>query len=419
MAVITTTTLSDSVAALYQSAFVMAMRNRYIYSQEPLAYVPPQGIIGAGNRGSAVYIPMYHRLKPSITAISQTADVTPVTFGDNVVTITPDMYGQAVQLSQKLSLEAFSDVEKAAAENVARDAADTRDRLARAKACWGNVVKYGGDATSRITLESSATTKDELAFANWLTAVAHLTGNDQPKLSDAAGVGAIISHQTYADQIDDGTIILVGEYSAGAYPFILNGEIGTHIAGVRVIVSDFAKVYHAAGTSLAGADGGPTTAALGTSGASQGGTTLETNATISSLGLGDYLAIGTVETSTAVADQPENESVYVTAGTNSTSITIVGAGPNGGFLFDHAAATPVTGHYQVHASLFFTRDALGMVYTNDDGLGPDGLIIPPEKTGLLKQFNTLAWKGFWGFGLMSENRVLRHEGVPLRPKLGA
>lgn len=418
MAVVTTSILSNSVQALYQSAYVMAMRNKYVYSQAPLAYTPPQGVIRMGNRGTSVNIPFYHRLLGSTAAISETADVTPVTFADSLVTVTPYQYGQAVQISQKLSLTAFSDVERAAAENVARDAAETRDRLARAQACWGSMKAYGGDATSRITLESSATVKDELAYADWLEAVAFLAGNDAPKLSDAAGVGAIISHQTYADQLEDGVIILVGEYSAGAYPFILNGEIGTHIGGVRVIVSDFAKVYHSAGTSGYGADGGPTTDVIGAAGVAQGATAIVTANAVSSLGVGDYIAIGTVETSTAVADQAQNETVYVTGGTNSTTITIVGGGPNGGLVHAHAAATPVTGHYQVHASLFFSAEALAMVYTNDDGLGPDGKIIPPENTGLLKQFNTMGWTGFWGFGRTAENRLYRHEGVPLRFKIG-
>lgn len=413
MAVVTTSILSDSVQALYQAAYVMAMRNRYVYSQAPLAFTPPQGVIGMGNRGSSINIPIYHRLLPSTAALSETADVTPVTFGDNLVTITPDLYGQAVQLSQKLSLTAFSDVERAAAENIARDAADTRDRLARVAALGGAMVSYGGDATSRITLESS-TVKDELAYGDWLEAVAFLSGNDAPKLSDPAGVGAIISHQTYADQIDDGTIILVGEYSAGAYPFLLNYEIGTHIAGVRVIKSDFAKVYHGAGTS----GPGPTSGAVGTSVAA-GATTLTLDSALSSLTLGDYLAIGTVETSTAVADQAGTETVYYSGGTsNSTTLYIVGGGPNGGFVHNHDAAAVVNANYQVHASLFFTAEALGMAYTNDDGLGPDGKIIPPENTGLLKQFNTLGWSGFWGFGRIAENRLYRHEGVPLRWKIG-
>jgi hypothetical protein len=59
-----------------------------------------------------------------------------------------------------------------------------------------------------------------------------------------------------------------------------------------------------------------------------------------------------------------------------------------------------------------------MAYTNDDGLGPDGIIYPPEQTGLLKQFNTIGWKGFWGFGRMGENRIYRVEHVASRYRLG-
>jgi hypothetical protein len=152
MAVMHAGVATNSVQALYQSAYVMAARRNYVYSQAPLAWTPPQGVIGMGNRGSAVNLPIYNRFTPSITALSCTADVTPVTFNDGLATVTPDIYGQAVQVFQKLSLEAFTDIERAAAENVGEAMADVRDRLARIQACSGAVVAFGGDATTRATV---------------------------------------------------------------------------------------------------------------------------------------------------------------------------------------------------------------------------------------------------------------------------
>jgi hypothetical protein len=46
------------------------------------------------------------------------------------------------------------------------------------------------------------------------------------------------------------------------------------------------------------------------------------------------------------------------------------------------------------------------------------VIYPPEVTGLAKQFNTLAWKGFWGFGRISENRLVRFEHAVTRQRIG-
>jgi hypothetical protein len=232
-------------------------------------------------------------------------------------------------------------------------------------------------------------------------------------LSDPAGVAAIISHQTYADQIDDGTLILVGEYSAGAYPFLLNYEIGTHIAGVRVIKSDFAKVFHGAGASIVG---GLEATVVDTTAMVAGATFLDLPGTMTSGVVGDYIAVGTIET-TAVGDPIVTETVMILS-TGNSAVPIVGGSPNGGFVFDHAAGVAVTAGTQVHAALFMTAEALAMVYTNDDGLGPDGLIIPPENTGLLKQFNSLGYKHFLGFGRMSENRLFRVEHEPSRYKIG-
>lgn len=403
--------VSNSVQALYQSAFIMEARRRYVYSQAPLAYTPPDGVIGMGNRGTSLKLPIYYRLQPTITALSCTADVTPIVFTDGLATITPDIYGQAVQVFQKLSLTAFTDIEAAAARNVAEDAADVRDRLARIQACSGAVVSFGGDATTRLTVGGGASAY-ELGFADWLDAVAFLKGPRNPMLPDPAGVAAIISHQTYADQLEDGVIMLAGEYSAGAYPFLFNYEIGTHIAGVRVIVSDFAKVFHGAGAS-----GAMKATVVDVGAMVAGATALPLAATVASGAIGDYIAIGTVE-ATGVADPLITETVLFLGATNSTTPSIAGGGPNGGTVYAHASGVAVTHSAQVHAAVFMTAEALSMVYTNDDGLGPDGLIIPPENTGLLKQFNTMGWKGFWGFGRPSENRLYRVEHEPSRVKIG-
>jgi hypothetical protein len=254
-----------------------------------------------------------------------------------------------------------------------------------------------------------------MGYADWIDAVAFLKGSRAPMLSDGAGVAAIISHQTYADQIDDGTLILVGEYSAGAYPFLLNYEIGTHIAGVRVIVSDFAKIFHAAGAHNENA---ANSTVLGSSTALvAGATSMGLIATLTTCVLGSYLAVGTLE-ATGVADPLITETVMLIGATNSTTQAILGGGPNGGFIYPHDAAAKITSHAQVHAAVFMTAEALAMVYTNDDGLGPDGLIIPPENTGLLKQFNSMGYKHFLGFGRTAENRLYRVEHEPSRTKIG-
>lgn len=410
MAVLHAGVLSNSVQALYQAAFVMAMRRDYVYSQAPITYTPEQGVIGAGNRGNALNIPIYHRLPVNTSALSCTADITPRTFTDNLVSVTPDMYGDAVQIFQKLSIEAFTDVERVAMENVARQAAETRDYLARSAAVAGSMVMFGGDATTRAGV-STASTTDELAFGDFLDAIGFLSGNGAAKIPGPfSGYGTILSRQAYLDQIEDGNIILVGEYG-GKPEILMNGEIGAHIAGVRMIVSDFAKVFHGAGAS--GAVSSLTLSAAHTAGT----TTLGTTTALSTATVNTYLVVGAQE-STANGENPIVETVFMTGGTGTTSVTIVGGGPNGGLIFAHSSAEYVQQAGQVHTATFFGAEALAMVYTNDDGLGPDGIVYPPEVTGIAKQFNTVAWKGFWGFGRVAENRLVRFEHAVTRQRIG-
>ena len=90
-------------------------------------------------------------------------------------------------------------------------------------------------------------------------------------------------------------------------------------------------------------------------------------------------------------------------------IGIVGAGVNGGCMYAHSSGSKVHVKGDVQGSVFVGADSLGMVYSNEDGLGPEGKIILPEVTGILHQFNNVGWSGFWGFGISAESRLVRVE----------
>lgn len=417
MAVVQTGTWSNSIQGqLLTADYIMAMRKNYIYSQAPLAYSPPQAVIAAGNRASSIAIPVHFELVPAVTAISQTADVTPVTVPDAIVSVSADMYGNVVQLAQKLEITATPDVRRIAAEQIARNAAESIDYLARTQAIAAPAQVLGGDATARSAL-SAASSTDEIRYANFVDAKVFLDGARAPKIGGAmAGYACIVHPAVSADVLEDGTVILLAEYQKA--DMLLNGEIGTHMAGVRLIESNNAKVYHGSGSSIGAAF--PTTN-LSTA-CSPGDTAIYINTGNASAVVGYYFSVGTQESSTA-GEQKDTETVLLSglnssAAASASTLQIVGGGANGGLLYAHASGVALYNNYQVHATVFMGAESLIKVYTTDEGMGPDGIVYPPERTGLLKQWQSFGWKVYTGFGRVAGNRIFVVEHAASRQFIG-
>ena len=399
----TSASVPNSIQALYDAEFIEAARREYVYSQN--AFILPKPM-SAGSQGGSILVPMYHDLPVANTAISRVADVTPVTFRDSSVVVTPDGYGNAVQLGWYVDLTAFTDLGRVAAERVGRNAAETVDYLGRSAAIAGNVVAFGGDATARANV-SEASSTDELRPVDFFNAVDFHEGN--PKIGGPGnGIGAIMRQAVVNDIIQDANVILVAQY--GQRPELLfNGELGMEMGGTRLINSNFGKIFAGAGASGAASSG------ILQSAANAGATQIVTTAALSSVAEGDYFTVGTVE-STANGEQSLTETVRFTGTTGSSNMSIIGKGPNGGLLYDHSSAAPVTHARQVHGVVFLCADAILKTYHTE--VGQDGRLVPPERTGLLKQFNSMGWFWFGGFARVAENRLYRVECAASQYTLG-
>jgi N4-gp56 family major capsid protein len=411
MAVQVTGGSTAAIQQILQAAFEVGVREQFIYSQSPLAMVPPGGVIARGNNYSSLALDFFHELPVDSSAISETADIVPSTFTISQVTVSAAPYARAVQLSKPLEFQATPDVVGAAGGIVARNAARTIDYLARSQAVSGNTVFFGGDAATRATI-SPASTSDELAFSNFQDVSAFLDAAPRlPGVGSGVGTGiaGILRKAIVADLMEDGTLILLGERSA-PNSFLLNGEIGGHVGGVRIIESNFAKIFSGAGSSLAG-----NVTSL-QSAAAPGSTSLGYSSAGSSDAIGDYLTIGAIE-STANGENPIAEVVFRSGGTTgTTAANVVGAGANGGLKYAHAAGEAVTHANQVYASVFMGMDALMKVYAGE--WLENGEVLPPEVSGLAKQFNTMAWHWYGGYARKAENRLVRIEHAGSRFSLG-
>lgn len=386
MAVTTTTTLSNSVQIKYQAEYILAAKQMLYYDQ--LSYnVEKANMI----KGSSIKVPFYFDLPPNVTTVPQTSDITPRTMADTLVEFTPYLYGDAVQLSEQLRRTAFTDVEKAAAALVGRQAGKSVDYLARTAATQGTWVRYGGSATSRATCDA---VNDQLAYSDFITSASFLSDMGAEPVSNGKFL-VVLGHPVLKDILEDSVVQALASYQKGE--IILNGEIGT-LGGVKIVVTNWAKRFYGAGAAN---DSIATTVA--TTAIVPGATTFRAAAD-TSISVGDWLTFGSIESSTT--EYPETELVQVVSG-SSSPFTITGGGANGGFKFAHAIGDSIKDNDTVHAVCFYGAKSIGKVFSPDTG--NLGKVLPPKTTGMLDQFLTLPWKWFGGYNRTAENRMLRVE----------
>lgn len=401
MAVTGTADLVQSLKEVVDVTYDLAVPLNYVYAQPPITQVPAGGVLAPGSRWSSLAIPFYSPLVPANTARSEIADIAAVALEDSEVTITPSLYGNAVQLSLALQKRATPDVMRVASQLISENAGKSIDFLARTAAVGGRGVTYG-IGSSRDAVTSAGQITDLLLN----TAAAYLSG--APRLAGGGrGLAAIMRNVVVTDLAETASIILVGQNRDVIEPILL-GEVGQMISGVRIIESEHAKVFHGAGASLA-----MTTENISAA-AAAGQTTLGIN-TVGASDVGAYPTLGTRE-STANGENARVETIFVSSGAGTSAYGIVGGGPNGGLVYSYSSGTALDSFTQVHAVVVCGADAIMKVYASD--IGPDGEVLPWDNDGLLGQFDSLSWRWFGGFGIKAQNRVYRLDVGAARPVLG-
>ena len=406
MAVTGTGQLSNSLMEVMSGEFDMIVPKQYIYAQSPLTYVPQDGVLRRGAGYSSLRINTYHRLLPANTTRSEITDIAPVQLRDSQVTISHSFYGNAVQLSLKLQETASRDLFQIAAKIVAENAGESVDFVARSVAVAGSAFELG-NGSSRDAVNSNGVLTPGMLYnaAGYLASAPKLEGGfNQPTIG--GGLAAIMRNAVIADLAENSSIILLGQYRDSAPETVLMGEVGAHMSGVRLIVSDWAKIFQGAGSTLVASSDNLSNAV------NAGATTIAVSTAISS-GTGTYLTIGTRET-TANGEQTNVEVVYAPA--LSSALAIAGGAPNGGLLFDHSSDSPVGAYNQVHAVVVFGAESIMKVYASDIGENPQ--LLPPKVDGMLDQWDSAQWRWYGGFGVRAQNRLYRLEVGSNRQVLG-
>jgi len=392
MANTTTSLMTASVRAKYVDAYIKNAEQSRIYDQ----MASPVGTdMSSLARGSSVTVPFISRLEPSTQTISETADIATSTVRDASVTITPTSRGNAVTVSELYDLQSFDGATQDLFNQMGVNAMESIEQLAIA-ILWANGLNQSY-TTTRTSLDAG-TSAHLLSADTFMKAAVLGAALKIPQFETPRGMRrmAIVHPYAYKDLFASGGIV----QAVGAYQdknMLLNMEVG-ELAGFAIVVSPWAKALWGAGAANASAVNttlNGATKALDTSFTA----TANTNMVV-----GKTLTIGTVESSTTL--YPTTEQVVIT-GIASTTISIAGSGPNGGFMYDHATLSTVKNTDNVFLAVFGTADSIAKVYNTETG--EYGKVIMPKVDGALEQFQTTGWKFYGNYGKVSDARFIRVE----------
>lgn len=406
----TTSTLSNSVRTQYTSDYKLGAMGARLYDQ--MAMWPIGKPMTELMKGSSVQINFLGDLPLGTTAISQLADITPVTFRDATASITPTSRANAVQDSELLEIENFlnySGPAGAKMQKLGKNAMLSVDLLAAAAATQGNNV-YRPAARTSLDAGTAGHRLTDALFARaqarfQAMKVPGFMSGDEAALDNSASHAAFVPPDAYYDLLTGGNIVSIAQYQS--QNIILNYELGT-LGAFRIISSPWLKSFWGAGA----ANGTAVETTL--SSAANNLATQIVVASATNVAAGQKLLIGTHETGNT--HYPTNEVVWVSDSyTSGTTVPIIGSGDNGGLLYDHAAGVAVSNDDGVYPVVFGGSTSLAKLYATsymgDKLMGESeyGAMVGPLYTGNVQQWGSVGWKFYGGYGRWNESWLLRVE----------
>lgn len=381
--------LTNSVRARYKSDYMAAALMERVYDQ--IAYPFAQELVA----GSSVYVPHISDMTPGVTAISETVDLTPQTVLDALTQITPTSRAEAIQCSELILLQAYTDYGAERARMVGKNMMESIDILARDAATQGDLVSR---AAARASLDagSSGHRLDDAQFTKASTMLSSLKCPGWA-VNGQMNWAAIMHPAAFHDIREGGNVVSIAQYQQAS--IILAHELGS-VGPFRLVVSPWAKVFGAAGVDN---DDVVATTLQTQAAALQKDISLATVTHLDS-SMDQYWTIGTEETGST--HYPQNE--IVRSISHATGIvTIVGEGANGGLRFTHASGTAVRNADNVYPVVFGGPQSLVKLY--QPSVGEYGMMVGPKVDGLVDQFISLGWKFYGGYSILSQNRIVRAE----------
>ena len=383
--------LSNSIRTRYLDDYEQAAELARLYDQ---IAVPIGKDMSRLARGSSVTVPFINDMRVGTGTISEATDITPQILVDTTTSLTPTSRGEALQASELLMMQAYTDYGAERFRAVGKNAMESIDVLARDAACKGE-LRVGDAVRASLNAGSTGHRADDGLFTEASTLLNTMKCPGFP-VKGGSAFAAILHPAPYHDLREDGNIVSIATYQKA--DIILNFELGA-LGPFRLVVSPWAKIFGAAGA----ANDSPTATTLSAQAQSLQTTILVTSQAHMDNGQ-QYWTIGTAETGST--HYPMNEIVRYISHVTSVA-TIVGEASNGGLRFNHASGAAVSNADNVYTIVFGGPESLAKVY--QPSVGPFGTVVGPKLDGIVDQFVTLGWKFYGQYGIIAQNRILRGE----------
>lgn len=382
MAVETTSTLA-TLRSRYQN-----MYNQQAYAQAVYDRIssPVGEDMARFMAGTEIIVPFISKMNIGTSTISETADATPQTLRQATRSFAPTSRGEVLNQSELLRIQNYADnFEDETVKLVAENAIESIDLLAQAQALQGvPVVRAAARASLDAGTAGNRMTDAEFGKAETMLQEFRAPTFPMDSFGNADWV-AICPPDAYVDLRTGGNIVSIAQYQQAG--LIMGDQELGKIGNFRVMRSPWAKVFGAAG-----ADNGSNAATTLSSAANKLATTIVV-ASATNITAGRYLTIGTEET--ADTHYETNERVRVISASG-TTITIAGAGSNGGLRHDHASGVAVRNADSVYPVVFGGPESLMKWWSPNHG--PFGKLVLGKETGLLDQWVANGFKFYGAYG---------------------
>jgi hypothetical protein len=390
-----TTNLTNSIRVQYVADYLGSAMVQRLYDQ--LAVPVPGMSMEQAIRGSSVQVPFLSGMQPSTSVISQTADLTPQILRDAVASITPTSRADVLQWSEAVDIQTYTDYGQKRFKVLGQNMMESIELLAIEAAVTGSWVERTVARASLDAGEATHRASDALFRKYYAKMLAMRIPGFINSQGEANTWSAIMTPEVFNDICESGNVNDIGLYqNEGIH---LNFELAK-LGPFRLVVSPFAKVFGSAGV-----DNGTAVGTTLASAANRLATTIVTAGDVSAnIAAGSLWTIGTEETAGTM--YPTNERVKVISA-DTTTLTIIGEGENGGLRFDHAAGEAVRNADHVYTITFGGPGSLVKLYAPE--VGEFGETVGPKKDGLVEQWAHIGWKFYGGYGRLRENSLLRYE----------
>lgn len=402
MTVTQVSTLSNSLRVQYLNDYQQGAMRRRFYDVIAAPIDELSAAAGAAqamadlSRGGTVRITFISDMAVTTTPLSEVQDIAPQVLADAKADVTVDMFGDAIQTSQKALIEYFTNYGSSSPAKVGLNMMELVDFKAMEAGLAGSLV-YRDAVRNKLDAGSTTHRATDSVFANIAARLSQFNCPGFEGEGRPTNWIALTDHFVLNDIAQAGNVVNVAIYQDG--DMVLNNEVGK-LHQFKIIASGYAKIFLGAGTTS-----GTNISTTLSSAAARLATTIVVGST-TSIVADMWLNLWNAE-ETGSTYYPDNERVKVASISTGNSIAIVGGADNGGLRFAQASGRVVNDADSVHTILFGGPKSIVKVYAPE--IGEFGELVGPKKQGLAEQWTSFAWKWFGGYGRPSENWLHRAE----------